>query len=164
MSYIIKIVWKSEEETYNQETKKENLSEVIEQVNFYADYHKENLISLFIENEAMITKEKKKYYAVPEIDVEFGWGSRPDGFYVYDDLEIMKEETKRRIKEGGYSEGYIGPVKPPCFIEFFLNDSIKTEEFENLKNPTIPHKSKAVAFYDKLSPYIESQSEYKSLK
>lgn len=61
----------------------------------------------------------KTLYAVPWIEVEYGWGSRPEGFKVYDSLEKCIEDTKLDSEEGNYSTGggYCGPERPPTYYE-----------------------------------------------
>ena len=56
-------------------------------------------------------------YAVPWIEVEFGWGSRPEGFKVFDSLEECIKNTKERFADGDYGTGYFGPVSPLCYYE-----------------------------------------------
>lgn len=56
-------------------------------------------------------------YAVPWIEVEFG--SRPEGFKVFDSLEKCIEQTKVDQAKGAYSngDGYFGPENPLRYYE-----------------------------------------------
>lgn len=64
-------------------------------------------------------------YAVPWIEVEFGWGERPEGFKVYDNLLQCIEETKKSSEDGNYTDGYFGPTRPLSYYE--TNDEITGE-------------------------------------
>lgn len=59
----------------------------------------------------------KTLYAVPWIEIEYGWGSRPEGYKVYETLEECVEETKLKSEDGGYESGYFGPERPLCYYE-----------------------------------------------
>jgi hypothetical protein len=63
-------------------------------------------------------KSDKTLYAVPWIDIEYGgWGSKPDGYLIFDDLSECIRSTKKSSEKGGYSNGYHGPEKPLCYYE-----------------------------------------------
>jgi hypothetical protein len=59
----------------------------------------------------------KTLYAVPWIEVEYGWGSRPEGFMVYDNLDECIEQTKLKSEDGNYDSGYFGPERPLGYYE-----------------------------------------------
>jgi hypothetical protein len=42
----------------------------------------------------------KTLFAVPWVDVEYGWGSKPDGFKVFDDLDSCITTTKEDSDNG----------------------------------------------------------------
>lgn len=54
-------------------------------------------------------------YAVEYIEVEFGQRDEGYNFYLFKDECI--EDTKKNSASGAYPGGYIGPVKPLCYIE-----------------------------------------------
>ena len=62
-------------------------------------------------------ENNKTLYAVPWIDIEYGWGSKPDGYLIFDDLSECIRSTKKSSEKGGYSNGYHGPEKPLCYYE-----------------------------------------------
>lgn len=63
----------------------------------------------------------KTVYAVPYIEIEFGWGSRPFGYKVYKDRELCMKETKEKSAQAGKEaqEGsdYYGPERPSMYYE-----------------------------------------------
>lgn len=88
----------------------------------------------------------KTLYAVEWIEVEYGWGNRPEGFQVFDNLDQCIEDTKRASDAGNYTggNGYCGPVRPlayreapddgtitefPCFVDklHFKSDPISIQ-------------------------------------
>lgn len=60
-------------------------------------------------------------YAVPWIDVEYGWGSKPDGFKIFDDLEECIKSTNESSEKGNYEGGYLGPERPLIYYEIPKN-------------------------------------------
>lgn len=58
-------------------------------------------------------------YAVPWIEVEYGWGDRPEGYKVFDNLEECISSTKESSANGNYESGggYCGPVRPLYYIQ-----------------------------------------------
>lgn len=77
----------------------------------------------------------KTLFAVPWIEVEYGWGSRDEGYKVFGNLEDCKLSTKREVEKGNYPGGYIGPVKPVVYYEI-----PETEEFINKSFPLFVNK------------------------
>lgn len=59
----------------------------------------------------------KILYAVPQIEVEYGWGDRPEGFKVFESLEDCIQSTKESSEKGNYPGGYMGPVRPLHYYE-----------------------------------------------
>lgn len=59
----------------------------------------------------------KTLYAVPWIEVEYGWGERSEGFKVFDDLDTCIESTKKSSFDGNYDGGYMGPERPIRYCE-----------------------------------------------
>ena len=55
--------------------------------------------------------ELKLAYCVPWIEIEYGWGSRPEGYKIFSDLEKCLEQTKVDSAKAGYEGGYCGPVR-----------------------------------------------------
>lgn len=58
-------------------------------------------------------------YAVPWIEVEYGWGERPEGYKIFDNLEECISSTKESSKTGNYESGggYCGPERPLYYYE-----------------------------------------------
>lgn len=56
-------------------------------------------------------------YAVPWIEIEYGWGDRPEGFKVYDNLEDCIDDSRLKTGTGNYEGGYFGPVRPLHYYE-----------------------------------------------
>jgi len=61
--------------------------------------------------------ERKILFAVEWIEVEYGWGDRPEGYLVFDNLNKCIEDTKESSKTGNYEGGYMGPVRPLGYYE-----------------------------------------------
>lgn len=59
----------------------------------------------------------KTLFAVPWIEVEYGWGDRPEGFKVFESEEQCIEQTKKDSDNGNYDGGYCGPVRPSHYYE-----------------------------------------------
>jgi len=59
----------------------------------------------------------KTLYAVPWIEVEYGWGDRPEGFKVFDNLDECLESSKTSSENGNYDGGYMGPERPMYYYE-----------------------------------------------
>lgn len=88
----------------------------------------------------------KTLYAVPWIEIEYGWGERPEGFKIFDDLEECINSTKESFDNGNYEGGYIGPKKPlgyyltPDEIEGPFPKFIKKLKFKSIFIPIIKIK------------------------
>lgn len=56
----------------------------------------------------------KTLYAVEWVEVEYGWGSRPEGFKLFDNLDDCIKLTKESSEKGNYKSGggYFGPKRP----------------------------------------------------
>lgn len=68
-------------------------------------------------------------YLVPWIEIEYGWGDRPEGYKVFDNKEKMIESTKESSVKGNYESGrgYFGPIRPLCYYEApFDEEVVKT--------------------------------------
>lgn len=61
----------------------------------------------------------KVLYAVPWIEIEYGWGSRPEGYKLFESLEECKKQTAIDSEVGNYSGGggYCGPERPLHYYE-----------------------------------------------
>lgn len=59
----------------------------------------------------------KTLFAVPWIEVEYGWGDRPEGYKVFDSLEECLSSSKKSSAEGNYEGGYFGPLRPMYYYE-----------------------------------------------
>lgn len=66
-------------------------------------------------------------FATRWLEVEPGWGDRPEGFKVFKDRNDCEATTKKDSEIGHYEGGggYCGPVRPLVFYEIAL------EEFED---------------------------------
>ena len=73
-------------------------------------------------------------YAVPWIEVEYGWGDRPEGYKVFDDLDQCKIHTSKDSETGNYRGGYMGPIRPLHYYE--TPDEINIELPGFVKNLT----------------------------
>lgn len=69
----------------------------------------------------------KTLYLVPWIEVEFGWGDRPEGFKVFNNKDECISQTKKDFQDGEYEGGggYFGPVNPLCYYEIPFDKNIK---------------------------------------
>lgn len=65
-------------------------------------------------------------YGVPWIEVEYGWGDRPEGWHLFLHKEQCINASKEASKEGGSAGGYIGPIRPLTYTEIPL-DSLEPE-------------------------------------
>lgn len=54
----------------------------------------------------------KTLFAVPWIEVEYGWGQRYEGYKLFETVEDCISTTKRDSENGNYNGGYIGPERP----------------------------------------------------
>lgn len=72
----------------------------------------------------------KKLYAVPWIEVEYGWGSRPEGYKVFDNFEECIQDTLKSSETGNYKsgDGYFGPERPLSYYEFYDNENILSKK------------------------------------
>ena len=68
-------------------------------------------------------------YIVPWVDVEFGWGSKPDGYRVYKNFDEMVTHTKESSKTGLSNGGYYGPEKPLSYYEIPYDKQIAKKTF-----------------------------------
>ena len=59
----------------------------------------------------------KTLYAVPWIEVEYGWGERPEGYKIFEDLEECIKSSKESSENGNYKGGYCGPERPLYYYE-----------------------------------------------
>jgi hypothetical protein len=62
-------------------------------------------------------ENEKSIFLVPWIEVEYGWGSRPEGYKVFENLENCIIETRKDSESGNYDGGYLGPERPLCYYE-----------------------------------------------
>lgn len=83
----------------------------------------------------------KVVYGVPWIEVEFGWGERPEGYLLFLDKEQCIKKTQEDSATGPYDGGYYcGPVRPLYYVEIpfdSLEDSLKERlsKFQNVFSP-----------------------------
>ena len=71
------------------------------------------------------------YYAVPWIESEAGWGSKPEGFMLYRDLQTAINDTKTaRAASGG--EYYYGPMEPLTVYE--CKPNLSSEQLKLLES------------------------------
>lgn len=73
----------------------------------------------------------KIIYGVPWIEIESGWGWRPSGWKLFDNLKTCIRETKEDNEKGNFEGGYIGPIRPITYYEIPF-DSLETELKDNL--------------------------------
>lgn len=61
----------------------------------------------------------KSIFAVPWIEIEYGWGEKPEGFRIYETLEECIKDTKLKSETGNYASGsgYFGPERPLRYFE-----------------------------------------------
>ena len=59
----------------------------------------------------------KTVFAVPWIEVESGWGERPEGYAIFEDRKTCVKKTKAASKRGVYKGGYCGPNRPMVYYE-----------------------------------------------
>lgn len=61
----------------------------------------------------------KTLFAVPWIEVEYGWGSRPEGYKVFDNLEECISSSKESSTTGNDERGnsYFGPERSLHYYE-----------------------------------------------
>ena len=61
----------------------------------------------------------KTLFAVPWIEIEYGWGEHDEGYKVFDNLEKCIESTKESSANGNYESGggYCGPERPLHYYE-----------------------------------------------
>ena len=64
----------------------------------------------------------KILFLVPWIEVEYGWGDRPEGYQVFDSVEECINSTKKASIDGNYESGsgYCGPERPLHYL--IIND------------------------------------------
>jgi hypothetical protein len=56
-------------------------------------------------------------FAVPYLEIEYGWGERDYSYKVYDNLEECIKATKEASDTGNYEGGYYGPQRPLHYYE-----------------------------------------------
>ena len=56
-------------------------------------------------------------YAVPWIEIEYGWGTRPEGYKIFDNLETCIQESLNDTNSGNYEGGYCEPESPIQYYE-----------------------------------------------
>lgn len=59
-------------------------------------------------------------FITPWVELEFG--IRPEGYVVFTDRDTCIASTREACKRGPYLGGYVGPVRPPYYLEVTLND------------------------------------------
>jgi len=61
----------------------------------------------------------KTLFAVPWIEIEYGWGDRPEGYKVFDNIDECIASTKESSANGNYKSGggYFGPERPLHYFE-----------------------------------------------
>jgi len=74
----------------------------------------------------------KTYYLVPWIEVEYGWGDRPEGYKVFTDQQTCITQTKIDSDNGNYDLGYIGPVRPCYYLTCVTNQDISSSFINKL--------------------------------
>ena len=72
---------------------------------------------------------EKVLYLVPWIEVEYGWGDRPEGYKVFDNLEECIKDTKEKSNNGNYEGGYFGPERPLMYCESPYNEELLDQVF-----------------------------------
>ena len=82
----------------------------------------------------------KTLYAVPWIEVEYGWCSRDEGYKVFDNLDDCIKLSKEESADGNYDGGYFGPERPLYYYE--TPDEIDGEFPKFVKN--IKYKSNPI--------------------
>ena len=74
---------------------------------------------------------EKSLYLVPWIEVEYGWGDRPEGYKVFNNLEECIQTTNKDSNNGNYAGGYCGPERPLMYCETPYNEDIASKMFIN---------------------------------
>ncbi len=74
-------------------------------------------------------KKEKSLYLVPWIEVEYGWGSRHEGYSIFDNLDECEKSTKKASENGNYESGggYCGPERPLCYYEVPFDKELKKQ-------------------------------------
>ena len=89
-------------------------------------------------------------YAVPWIEIEYGWGSRPEGYKIFADLVECISTTIKSSENGNYDGGYCGPERPLCYYEI-PKDSIdqnKMKEGQPFFVDSLHFKSRLIPIND----------------
>ena len=74
----------------------------------------------------------KVVYGVPWIEIESGWGSRPEGWKIFSDEQKCIESTKESSEDGPCEGGYIGPERPLRYFKIPL-ESLDKEMQKEIK-------------------------------
>lgn len=76
----------------------------------------------------------KVVFGVEWVEVEPGWGTRPEGWKISLTLEEAKAEAKRASAAGPYENGggYCGPVRP-LYVQEILTDDLPEGEKMSLE-------------------------------
>jgi len=76
-------------------------------------------------------------YAVPWVEIEYGWGERPEGFKIFTDLNDCINQTNIDSENGNYEsgKGYMGPVRPLQYYIIPFDKEIKDKSFVNNIDP-----------------------------
>ncbi len=69
----------------------------------------------------------KIMYAVPWVDIEYGWGGKSDGYKVFETIDECITESIKDSENGNYEGGYIGPERPLIYCE--TNDELDIKKF-----------------------------------
>ena len=59
----------------------------------------------------------KTIFGVKWIEVEYGWGDRPEGWKLYATLQEAIDGAKADSANGNFEGGYCGPTRPVTVVE-----------------------------------------------
>lgn len=68
-------------------------------------------------------------YAVPWIEIEYGWGDRPEGYRIFSELDDCIKSTIKSSENGNYDDGYFGPERPLHYYEIPYEEEIASQTF-----------------------------------
>lgn len=109
-------------------------------------------------------------YCVPHIEVEFGWGSRPNGYEIFLDEKVCKSQTLKslahahaRVMHNG--ECYFGPEMPARYYKVpfdCLEPEIANEAKGYLMTKDLVENEKPFAAWssDRWRPEVRSSAIY----